>query len=203
MPHNLTIPMSDSADSITLEDVAPTVLPDAFLDSTCMREASRFRMPSFDELPELPLYREQVIAYVESVLSPLNQGIDGSWLTSSMINNYVKTGLLAPPVKKMYTREHIARLLVICVFKQVLSISAIQQLLSIQKMTYPDMVAYDYTAREITQSVQGMFCEMPHSNADSAQHVTRESLLIRSTAIAFASKMFLMHYLSYSGMPVG
>lgn len=34
MPHNLTIPMSDSADSITLEDVTPTVLPDAFLDST-------------------------------------------------------------------------------------------------------------------------------------------------------------------------
>lgn len=78
-------------------------------------------MPSFEELPELPLYREQVIAYVESILSPLNQGIDGYWLTSSMINNYVKTGLLAPPVKKMYTREHIGRLLVICVFKQVLS----------------------------------------------------------------------------------
>lgn len=78
-------------------------------------------MPSFDELPEPPLYREQVIAYVESILSPLNQGIDGSWLTFSMINNYVKTGLLAPPVKKMYTREHIGRLLVICAFKQVLS----------------------------------------------------------------------------------
>ena len=78
-------------------------------------------MPSFDELPELPLYREQVIAYVESILSPLNQGIDGSRLTFSMINNYVKTGLLAPPVKKMYTREHIGRLLVICAFKQVLS----------------------------------------------------------------------------------
>lgn len=46
-------------------------------------------MPSFDELPELPLCCEQVIAYVKSILSPLNQGIDGSWLTSSMINNYV------------------------------------------------------------------------------------------------------------------
>lgn len=78
-------------------------------------------MPSFDELPELPLCCEQVIAYVESILSPLNQGIDGSWSTSSMINNYVKTGLLAPPVKKMYTRENIGRLLVICAFKQVLS----------------------------------------------------------------------------------
>ncbi|MFR7671453.1 MAG: DUF1836 domain-containing protein [Collinsella sp.] len=46
-----------------------------------------------------------------------------------MINNYVKVGLVPAPVKKQYGREQIARLIAICIFKQVLPIAAVQALL--------------------------------------------------------------------------
>ncbi len=42
-----------------------------------------------------------------------------------MVNNYVKMGVMPAPVKKKYSRIHIAHLIVICVMKSALSISAI------------------------------------------------------------------------------
>ena len=46
-----------------------------------------------------------------------------------MINNYVKSKVLPPPVRKRYSREHIAYLVFICMLKQVLSIADIHALL--------------------------------------------------------------------------
>lgn len=50
-------------------------------------------------------------------------------ITPSMINNYVKVGLVPAPVKKQYGREQIARLIAICIFKQVLPIAAVRRFL--------------------------------------------------------------------------
>ena len=195
------IPMSDHSEAIRLEVIRPTILPDAFLTSKDVHTALQFDMPFYRDLPDMPLYREQVISYIERVLSPLGLPSSGPWVTPSMINNYVKLGLVAAPFKKQYDRTHIARLLVICLFKQVLSIAAIQQLFQIQLMTYPDEIAYDYTAHEVTEAIRCAFSNPPRASVDTAQQVTRESLLVRTAAHAFASKTFLMRYLSYSGLP--
>ena len=39
-------------------------------------------------------------------------------ITASMINNYVKQGLIEPPRKKRYTRQQVASLLLICLLKK-------------------------------------------------------------------------------------
>lgn len=50
-------------------------------------------------------------------------------LTPSMVNNYVKMKLLPAPQKKKYGRKHIALLIMICTFKQSLSMAAVEQML--------------------------------------------------------------------------
>lgn len=200
MPQRPTIiPMSDDAKPITPSDVAPTVLPDSFLNSEEALAAARFKLPSYKELPTVELYRDQVITYIEGVLSPLAACSDGAWLTPSMVNNYVKQRLVPAPAKKLYGREHIAHLLIICIFKQFLTIDAIGRLLAIQRMTYPVDVAYDYVAVEVNHAVSDAFDTTSTRHEDSASMVTRESVLVRSAAEAFAAKAFLMSYLAFSG----
>jgi hypothetical protein len=47
---------------------------------------------------------------------------DGQILTSSMINNYVKNGLITRPTQKRYDREQLAQLYMLCSMKQILAI---------------------------------------------------------------------------------
>lgn len=81
----------------------------------------------WDRLPEIYLYMDQVMTYMEKQLS-LFERKDNPLLTSSMINNYVKDGVLPRPESKKYSREHLAMLTVICMLKQVLSIQDVSWL---------------------------------------------------------------------------
>lgn len=72
---------------------------------------------------------DQVILYLGESLE-LFQREGSSLLTSSMINNYVKTGLIPHPEKKKYTKEHLAGLMAVCMLKQVLPIQDIKTLFS-------------------------------------------------------------------------
>ena len=196
-PH--VIPMSDDAEAITLDDVRPTILPDAYVASQEAQSATSFHMPRYDELPQVELYREQVLTYIEGELEPLAFCVVGPWLTPSMVNNYVKQGLLDPPAKRLYNREQIARLLVICIFKQVLSIDAVARLFRIQMVTYRVPRAYDYVAVELEGALRTAFSTDPVPSDDTASLITRESLLVRNAVTAFATKANLMGYLKFLG----
>ena len=93
----------------------------------CVDSLSSPRALSWDSLPELDLYMDQVIVLMEKHLALFGDGRD-KLLTPSMVNNYVKLGLIPPPVKKKYNREHLARLTVICMLKPLLPIPAIAYL---------------------------------------------------------------------------
>ena len=83
-----------------------------------------FSLPTYDQIPNVGLYLEQVTKYLNDYLEPLGCAP----LTGSMVSNYVKKGLVRNPVKKQYDREHIARLMVIAVSKTVLSLEDIARL---------------------------------------------------------------------------
>lgn len=198
MPANTpVISMKDDSDPITPADLSPTCLPDAFLESKIAQTLASFHLPRYEEIPDLPLYRDQLIGYIDQVLSPLTICYQGSWLTPSMVNNYVKSNLIPSPVKKQYRREHIAKLLVTCIFKQFLPIAAIDRLFRIQFMTYPIDIAYNYVALEIETALAASFSATSVPSKEMATVVTRESLLVHSAAEAFASKAYLLGYLAY------
>ena len=104
-----------------------------------------FRLPRYEELPDVGLYLEQTTKYVNYVFKPL--ACDE--ITGSMIRNYVKMGLVANPVKKQYGANQIAHLLCITLLKQVMSLDHISQLFARQKSVYTDPIAYDYFCTEL------------------------------------------------------
>ncbi len=79
-----------------------------------------FQPTPWDLIPDLGLYMDQVITYVERQSKDLFMEGDHIF-TPSMINNYVKIGLVDRPVAKKYGREQLAQLLMICVLKQSIS----------------------------------------------------------------------------------
>lgn len=93
----------------------------------CVDSLSSPRTLCWDSLPELDLYMDQVIVFMEKRLALFGDGRD-KLVTPSMINNYVKLGLIPPPVKKKYSREHLSRLTVICMLKSLLPIPVISYL---------------------------------------------------------------------------
>ena len=80
------------------------------------------------DIPDIDLYMDQVVSYMARQHIGLGQGGDEA-LTSAMINNYIKHGLLPRAKGKRYSREHIGYLTVICLLKQVISVTETGSLL--------------------------------------------------------------------------
>lgn len=100
------------------------------------------RLPRWRELPDLELYMDQVLSFVGRYLNG-DAGFDGKGLTASMVNNYVKLGIMPAPVKKRYSRSHLAYLIIICVLKPILPIPSIRQLIEAGLATQNEETIYD------------------------------------------------------------
>ena len=85
----------------------------------------KIHIPRWNELPEIDLYLDQVVNYLEKYLSQYSTNKEDKIITKTMINNYVKQGIMPAPEKKKYSRSHIAYLMVIFILKHVYSISDI------------------------------------------------------------------------------
>ena len=81
----------------------------------------KFRLARYEELPNMGLYLEQTVKYINSCLLPLGC----LEITSSMVSNYVKKGILPKPVKKQYYAEHIAYLFFVAFAKNLVAIEDI------------------------------------------------------------------------------
>lgn len=86
------------------------------------------RPDRWEDLPDIPLYMDQVVGYLSRQLISFG---DGEGLTSAMINNYIKDGLLSRANGKKYGQEHLARLIAISAMKQVLSVREMRALLTV------------------------------------------------------------------------
>jgi len=83
----------------------------------------------WDNLPDIHLYMDQVVSYLPRQLIRFDED---EQLTSAMINNYSKEGLLPRADGKKYGRTHLAHLTAICALKQVLSVREIKAVLSVK-----------------------------------------------------------------------
>ncbi len=89
-----------------------------------------FKLPSWNDIPDIGLYMEQVIILLKEYLDYLPPELkDEQIITAATINNYVRTKIMPEPVKKKYYREHIAYLVMICTMKQILPIAVISRII--------------------------------------------------------------------------
>jgi hypothetical protein len=79
----------------------------------------------FSELPDIELYMDQVTSYLEKQLSSFKMKDDEKIMTKTMINNYVKAGILDKPIKKKYQQTHLAQLITLYFLKNVVSMDTI------------------------------------------------------------------------------
>lgn len=145
-----------------------------------------FRLPTYQEIPDVGLYLEQTAKYISDYLMPLQ----GGPVTGSMISNYVKKGLIANPVRKQYNREQIAQLIFIAVAKSVMSMDDLCLMMSIQRQTYASQVAYEYFRTALDNMLGYVFGRKSELETVGVQ-ATDEKTMLRNMIITVAHKVYL------------
>ncbi len=91
---------------------------------------NEYRLPAWEEIPDLGLYMEQVLALLTEYLDYLPPELkEEQFITAATINNYVRNRYMPKPYKKKYYRLHIAYLVMICTLKQSLTISTLTKMI--------------------------------------------------------------------------
>ena len=149
-------------------------------DLTELRQRLRTQRPvPWEQLPDFALYMDQVLSYMDRQVIRFDED-DG--LTSAMVNNYTKSGLVPRAAGKKYNREHLAYLTAICVLKRVMSTRDMDLLIK-QELQGERSVADGYAA----------FCE----SLDKALNITADEMelyLDESTRADAAIHFALLSY---------
>lgn len=164
-------------------------------DNMIIESVINKKMPRYNEIPNVGLYLEQVIKYINEIMEPLHISI-----TSSMLSNYVKKGYIDRPVKKLYYADQIAHLMFIVVAKQVLSMENIAKLFELQKATYSTEIAYSYFCDELEHMLKVTF-ENINENDDIAEDISYEKRVLRSVVIAVSHIIYLNYCFEHSLLP--
>ena len=162
------------------------------------RQKYECRLPRWDELPDIELYMDQVITLMGKYFGWLSPQ-DESVLTSSMINNYVKIGIIPAPIKKKYSRTHLFRLIIICVMKRVLPINDIAALIeTLLETRTEDEVLDIFTSRyeEECFNTMSLLESSLEQNAEEESKAALSLSVIHAAAIAGGNILFSEYALS-------
>lgn len=159
----------------------------------------QFRCPRWEELPDKRLLSSQLIGYINESLGALFLG--ESVLTKSMIQNYFKWGILPMIEGKKYSREQIAYLIVISIYKQVVSIKDIKKGVLLQQSITGIEQSYNHFAEVLEQSLRESFSGLGGSGEVfvPARLSRREYLGIDTITYAFSFQLLGRMILEASG----
>lgn len=127
------------------------------------KAVSGFSLPSWENIPDIGLYMDQVIVLLSQYLGLISPSADKETdddkdaseeklFSAASINNYVRLKIMPAPVKRKYYRVHIAYLIIIFTLKQAVSINIVKEMLqsempeeSVQEL-YSDYVVKHHAA---------------------------------------------------------
>ena len=118
--------------------------------SDLKRRLGEERPQDWEAFPDIGLYMDQIISYMPRQLIHFDEGES---LTSAMVNNYIKDGLLPRAEGKRYSRVHLAYLTAICALKQVLSVKDASRLLSAGTEAREPQALYAYFLAELDRAL--------------------------------------------------
>ncbi|MGL5541206.1 MAG: DUF1836 domain-containing protein [Erysipelotrichaceae bacterium] len=146
------------------------------------------RLARWDDLPELDLYMDQVLIYVEKQLGIIAIERE-NLITASMINNYVKAGLIPKPHKKKYNKVHIAYIIAITVLKQVMPIIQVRNGIQFTAKAHGEKGAYNLFCEEMEHA---FYMVLEHDSTyfqqTKADNPLQIDLALKFLAMAYASK---------------
>ncbi|MBN2260088.1 MAG: DUF1836 domain-containing protein [Clostridiales bacterium] len=89
-----------------------------------------FNEIKYEDIPKIDLYMDQVTSFLDDVLEGYKINDDDKIMTKTMINNYVKANIIDKPVKKKYSQDHMAKMIMIFFFKNIISMDEIEKIFS-------------------------------------------------------------------------
>ena len=154
-------------------------------------------LPRWEELPNIELYKEQVIELLELYLKPLVIRP----ITASMINNYTKLNLIPAPIKKKYSRKHLAHIFIIALLKDVFEISEIVRGINLEKGKLGRDVAYDIFVKEVEDSIDCMMNKKTIAAFIEENESDKERNVMRYAALSFAIHRYTRNLIIEKGEP--
>lgn len=158
-------------------------------------ELLSFNIPRWEELPDIELYMDQVITFIEKHLSTLTSSKDKKIITSSMINNYVKLGLIPKPIKKRYNKTHLAYLFAISILKHVFTIQEVKDGILFQAKLNGEKMAYNSFCEEQENSIR-MLAKQIETQDEKQENkinidiiINHSNLALKMATLSFASKI--------------
>lgn len=119
-------------------------------------ELNQYHLTVYEKLPDIDLYMDQVITYLERQLLTFQLSSLDKQITSSMINNYVKGEVIPSPTAKRYNKEHLALILEVCLLKKALSISNIKTILDSKYKNTDFAETYNDFTKEASQTLHNV-----------------------------------------------
>ena len=133
-------------------------------------------------IPDLGLYMDQVLTYIEQQLEPLYGAQAKGLITPSMINNYVKSGLINRPLGKKYHREQLAMLMMIVTLKPAASMDDIARLTALKENQTAQQLYEEFRCTQLqvlrTISIDPGASALQHAVTATAYRLVTESLLL-------------------------
>ncbi len=156
-------------------------------------EILSFKIPRWEELPDIELYMDQLITYIEKYLSIIEITKENKIITASMINNYVKLGLIPKPIKRRYNKNHIAYLFAISILKHVFTIQEIKDGIIFQSNLNGEKKAYNNFCEEQEKALI-LLAEQIGINRNVEEIklntiINHNNLAIKMASLSFASKI--------------
>jgi len=157
-------------------------------------DTKAYRIPRWNELPDLELYMDQVISVLDKYLALFIDKEDGGGITSTMINNYVKQKLVEPPKNKKYNKGHIASFFIITLMKQIMSISEINIAISTVADKLGREKGYDLFCESFESSLEFVF--IPGTKVHKIKCEDPEAYeIVRSITLAYANMLYARNLL--------
>lgn len=160
------------------------------------KQFNEFKVPRWEELPDIDYYMDQVIEYINKNTGDFCQPN----ITSAMVNNYVKNKLVPPPIKKKYSKIHIAYLITITFAKNICSITQIKNAIELQMKVSGGRRAYNAFCQEIEQSLKNIVFIIKKENIIANN---TKNIAIKSMCDGVANKILAVKIIEVSMNSIG
>ena len=144
-------------------------------------------LPRWEELPNLDLYLDQVVTVMEEYLEFFVTDKEDKIITKTMINNYVKHEVIKSPENKKYSKVHLAKLIVICILKQLYSINEICNLINLSLDGEEIKDSYNKFCEELENAIDVVFDKKEMQK----EELTDKEYIMRTVVLSFSNKLYV------------
>ncbi|MEE1037532.1 MAG: DUF1836 domain-containing protein [Eubacterium sp.] len=147
-----------------------------------------FRVPRWEEIPDVDLYLDQVISLIDGSIGQYVNEDGKKALTKTMVNNYVKHKIIEAPDKKKYSKLSVASLFVITILKSSFSINEIGELIKLALVANDTEISYNQFCEVLEDAVRTVFAG---ESLSMRGELNEPQYILRNVCRTFACSLYV------------